>query len=182
MRCRRFDRRSLAGRIAETAALGVHPEEDRWARYAFKLATGAGKTKVMSLAIVWSYFHALRESDSPMARHFVVIAPNLTVFERLKEDFKPARRRPDIFDRDPLIPVAWRGDWNLYGRAAGRGERRGDGRNALPDEHPPALRHQRTANSARRRLTTGWGRRSRKAKALDTGAALRARITSTSRG
>ena len=35
-----------------------------------------------------------------MARHFVVIAPNLTVFERLKEDF--GRRR--IFDDDPLIP------------------------------------------------------------------------------
>jgi ABC-2 type transport system permease protein len=41
-----------------------------------------GKTKVMSLAIVWSYFHALRESDSPMARHFVMIAPNLTVMRQ----------------------------------------------------------------------------------------------------
>lgn len=63
----------------------------------------------MSLAIVWSYFHALRESDSPLARHFVVIAPNLTVFERLKEDFGNGR----IFDHDPLIPVAWKGDFNL---------------------------------------------------------------------
>ena len=68
----------FGGADRETAALGVHPEDDRWAKYAFKLATGAGKTKVMSLAIVWSYFHALRESDSPMSRHFVVIAPNLT--------------------------------------------------------------------------------------------------------
>ncbi|OEU76944.1 MAG: hypothetical protein BA872_04430 [Desulfobacterales bacterium C00003060] len=68
-------------------ALGVNPDEDRWPKYAFKVATGAGKTKVMSFAIVWSYFHALRESDSLMAKHFVVIAPNLTVFERLKEDF-----------------------------------------------------------------------------------------------
>ncbi len=63
----------------------------------------------MSLAIVWSYFHALRESYSPMAKHFIVIAPNLTVFERLKEDFGDGA----IFDKDPLIPVAWRGDWNL---------------------------------------------------------------------
>jgi len=108
--------RALSGIISEfggadraTAALGVNPEDDRWARYACKLATGAGKTKVMSLAIVWSYFHALRESDSPMARHFVVIAPNLTVFERLKMDFGNGL----IFDKDPLIPVAWRGDWNL---------------------------------------------------------------------
>jgi type III restriction enzyme len=43
----------------------------------------------------------------------IVIAPNLTVFERLKEDFKPEGGGPDIFDTDPLIPVEWRGDWNL---------------------------------------------------------------------
>lgn len=34
-----------------------------------------------------------------MTKHFVVIAPNLTVFERLKEDFGDGA----IFDRDPLI-------------------------------------------------------------------------------
>ena len=48
-----------------------------------------------------------------MAKHFVVTAPNLTVFERLKTDFKPAEGGQDIFDNDPLIPVAWRGDWSL---------------------------------------------------------------------
>lgn len=92
-----------------TMALGVNPEEERWPRYAFKVATGAGKTKIMSLAITWSYFHALRESDSPMAKHFVLIAPNLIVFERLKEDFANGR----IFQTDPLIPPAWKGDFNL---------------------------------------------------------------------
>ena len=66
----------------------------------------------MSLAIVWSYFHALREG-SEMPRHFVSIAPNLTVFERLKEDFRPEGGGPDIFLRDPLIPPEWRGDWNF---------------------------------------------------------------------
>jgi type III restriction enzyme len=94
---------------AELAALGISPDEDQWARFAFKIATGAGKMKIMSLAIVWSYFHALRESDSPLTRHFVVIAPGVTVFERLKEDFADGK----IFYRDPLIPAAWRGDWNL---------------------------------------------------------------------
>ena len=28
-----------------------------WTRYVLKLATGAGKTKVMSLLMTWSYFH-----------------------------------------------------------------------------------------------------------------------------
>jgi type III restriction enzyme len=103
----------FGGADAERSALGVSPEEDAWARYAFKIATGAGKTKVMSLAIVWSYFHSLREADSPMAKDFVVIAPGITVFERLKEDFSPQRGGPDIFDTDPLIPMAWRDEWNL---------------------------------------------------------------------
>jgi type III restriction enzyme len=163
------------GIYAETAALGVTEEEDAWSRYAFKMATGSGKTKVMSLAIVWSYFHALRESDSPMARHFVVIAPNLTVFERLKEDFKPAGGGPDIFDTDPLIPVEWRGDWNLT--------------TVLQDEASGASTggtlyltniHRLFDNTRDRKAgeTFGWmGPAVSKAKALDTGAALRERIT-----
>lgn len=99
----------FGGPAAEVQSLGITEEEDMWSRYAFKVATGAGKTKIMSLAMVWSYFHHLRESDSPLTRHFVVVAPNLTVYERLKEDFGDGR----IFDTDPLIPAEWRGDWNL---------------------------------------------------------------------
>ena len=94
---------------AYDAALGVNPKDDRWPKYAFKMATGSGKTKVMSLAIVWSYFHSLYEPDSTLARDFLIIAPNITVFERLKEDFGDGK----VFDSDPLIPAAWRGDWNI---------------------------------------------------------------------
>ena len=170
----------FAGPDAATAAAGVNPEEDRWARYAFKLATGAGKTKVMSLAMVWSYFHALRESESPLARHFVVVAPNLTVFERLRTDFKPAEGGPDIFDRDPLIPVAWRGDWNLTtvlqdeagGAATG-------GTLYLTNIH---RLHDTSERRKREPETYGWiGPAVSRAKALDTGAALRARVTSHER-
>lgn len=163
------------GAYAETAALGVTEEEDAWSRYAFKMATGSGKTKVMSLAIVWSYFHALRESESQMARHFVVIAPNLTVFERLKEDFKPEGGGPDIFDTDPLIPVEWRGDWCLttvlQDEASGAST---GGTLYLTNIH-------RLFDNARERKggeTFDWvGPAVSKAKALDTGAALRERIT-----
>src|SRR5690606_32595687 len=63
----------FGGTHAEAAALGITDEEDAWTKYAFRMATGSGKTKVMSLAIVWSYFHNQRESESPMARHFVLI-------------------------------------------------------------------------------------------------------------
>ena len=91
------------------AAFGIDPAENAWARYAFKLATGTGKTKCMSLAIVWSYFHALRETDSELTTRFLVIAPGLTVYERLLEDFRDGK----IFRDDPLIPPAWKNDWHL---------------------------------------------------------------------
>ena len=163
----------LGGANAELQALGITEDEDAMSRYAFKLATGAGKTKVMSLCIVWSYFHALRESDSEMARHFVVIAPNLTVYERLKDDFGNGR----VFDDDPLIPPEWRGDWNLSvvlqdeasGAATG-------GTLYLTNIH-------RLYDTAKRKKKAeedsyAWmGPAVSKNKALDTGAALRDRIT-----
>jgi type III restriction enzyme len=33
--------------------------EETWTRYMVKMATGTGKTKVMGLTLVWSYFHKL---------------------------------------------------------------------------------------------------------------------------
>jgi len=152
-------------------------EEDAWSKYAFKIATGAGKTKVMSLAIVWSYFHSIRESDSDMAKHFVVIAPNLTVFERLKEDFGNGK----IFhssECDPLIPPEWLGDWNLsivlQDEASGSSP---GGTLYLTNIH-------RLYDISKRRKkkdaeTYDWvGPSVSKSTALDTGAALRDRITS----
>lgn len=178
---RRID--SLSSLIAEfggpdaaIAALGITEAEDAWTRFAFKLATGAGKTKVMSLAIVWSYFHALRESESPMAKHFVVVAPNLTVYERLKEDFGDGR----IFDIDPLIPAEWRGDWNmsivLQDEASGAAT---GGTLYLTNIH-------RLYDNSKKRTSTSeaydfMGPAVSKTTALDTGAALRDRITSHAR-
>lgn len=161
----------FGGTNAELQALGITEAEDAWSRYAFKLATGAGKTKVMSLCIVWSYFHALRESDSEMARHFVVIAPNLTVYERLKDDFGNGR----VFDTDPLIPPEWRGDWNLSvvlqdeasGAATG-------GTLYLTNIH---RLYEKRKQKAEDQGYAWMGPVVSKSKALDTGAALRDRIT-----
>ncbi|MBC6444482.1 MAG: DEAD/DEAH box helicase family protein [Alphaproteobacteria bacterium GM202ARS2] len=93
-------------------ALGIDPDNDKWGRYAFKMATGSGKTKCMSMALVWSYFHALFEPDSPMTKHFLAVAPSLTVYERLRQDFYPEDGR-DIFQTDPLIPREWKHHWHL---------------------------------------------------------------------
>ncbi len=87
----------------------IEPGDVKRQRLAMKMATGSGKTMAMSLAIVWSYFHALRETDSPMTASFLVIAPNLIVFERLKTDFGDAA----TFRRDPLVPPEWSEDFEL---------------------------------------------------------------------
>src|SRR5207244_1389634 len=84
--------------------------DENWARYVVKMATGSGKTKVMSLVLAWSYFHKLYESDSPFARNFLVIAPNIIVLERLRQDFDGLK----IFLNDPVLPPnGWNGrDWH----------------------------------------------------------------------
>lgn len=87
----------------------IQPGEPKRQRLAMKMATGSGKTMAMSLCIVWSYFHALYEPDSPMTTSFLVIAPNLIVFERLKADFGDAA----TLRRDPLIPPEWSHDFDL---------------------------------------------------------------------
>jgi type III restriction enzyme len=87
----------------------IQPGEPKRQRLAMKMATGSGKTMAMSLCIVWSYFHALYETDSPMTTSFLVVAPNIIVFERLKTDFGDAA----TFRRDPLIPPEWSHNFDL---------------------------------------------------------------------
>jgi type III restriction enzyme len=87
----------------------IQPGETRRARLAFKMATGSGKTMAMSLCIAWSYFHYLREPESPMTSSFLVIAPNIIVFERLKTDFADS----STFRADPLVPPEWAEDFDL---------------------------------------------------------------------
>ena len=171
----------FGGPGAELAALGITEEEDSWGRYCFKLATGTGKTKVMSLAVVWSYFHALRESDSDMARHFVVIAPNLTVFERLKEDFKPEGGGRDIFDKDPLIPSEWRGDWNLSVVLQSEASGAATGGTLYLTNIHQLYDYSKRQKTREADTYSFMGPAVSRTKALDTGAELRERITSHKR-
>lgn len=86
-----------------------------WPRFVVKMATGAGKTKVLSLLIAWSYFHKLYEADSTLSRNFLLIAPNIIVLDRLRTDFDGLR----IFFNDPVLPdnghvgKNWRDDFQI---------------------------------------------------------------------
>jgi type III restriction enzyme len=81
--CDKFD----LMRFDASGAVSVGMFEEDWPRYVVKMATGAGKTKVLSILIAWSYFHKLYESDSRLARNFLLIAPNIILLDRLRADF-----------------------------------------------------------------------------------------------
>ena len=74
--------------------------DETWRRFVVKMATGTGKTKVMSLALAWSFYHKLYEPDSQLARNFLVITPNIIVLDRIYRDFQGLR----IFFDDPVLP------------------------------------------------------------------------------
>jgi type III restriction enzyme len=89
--------------------------DESWRRFVVKMATGAGKTKVLSLALAWSFFHKTYEDDSTLSRNFLVIAPNIIVLDRIYKDFQGLR----IFFQDPVLPDNgydgrnWRDDFQL---------------------------------------------------------------------
>lgn len=89
--------------------------DENWTRYVVKMATGSGKTKVLSLILAWSYFHKLYEEGSELARNFLVIAPNIIVLDRLLTDFNGLK----IFFEDPVLPdngyegKNWRDDFQV---------------------------------------------------------------------
>lgn len=102
-------------RFDSSGAISSNMFDETWPRFAIKMATGTGKTKVMSLLLAWSFYHKLYEPDSELARNFLVIAPNIIVLDRLYKDFAGLR----IFFEDPVIPDNgydsrdWRNDFQL---------------------------------------------------------------------
>jgi len=89
--------------------------DETWRRFVVKMATGTGKTKVLSLVLAWSFYHKLYEPESQLARNFLVIAPNIIVLDRIYKDFQGLR----VFFEDPVIPDNgvdgrnWRDDFQL---------------------------------------------------------------------
>lgn len=103
-------------RFDSSGAVSAGMFDETWRRFVVKMATGSGKTKVLSLALAWSFFHKLYEPESGLARNFLVIAPNIIVLDRIYKDFQGLR----IFLKDdPILPDdgfdgrSWRADFQL---------------------------------------------------------------------
>lgn len=102
-------------RFDSSGAVSSGMFDEDWRRFVVKMATGAGKTKVLCLALVWSFFNKTYEPESTLARNFLVIAPNIIVLDRIYKDFQGLR----IFFQDPALPDNgydgrnWREDFQL---------------------------------------------------------------------
>ncbi len=92
-------------------SIPVDPTKDLWPKYCFKMATGSGKTWVMALTMVWQYFNKIFGTDNDVrySSHFLLLAPNLIVLDRLKEAFGDNR----IFRGFPFRPPEWEVDFDL---------------------------------------------------------------------
>ncbi len=108
------DRHDLM-RFDASGAVSANMFDEAWPRFVVKMATGAGKTKVLSLLMAWSFFHKLYEPGSALSRNFLLIAPNIIVLDRLRTDFDGLR----IFFNDPILPENghagqnWRDDFQI---------------------------------------------------------------------
>ena len=57
---------------------------------------------------MWCHFHRQRVPDSRLSTNFLIVAPNVIVYQRLEKDFANNR----IFYELPLIPPEWRGSFS----------------------------------------------------------------------
>ncbi len=98
-------KRQIRRYVPELDGEGVQdlPPEDLQ-RFAFKMATGSGKTWVIAMAVVWSHFHKKRVAKSKLSTNFLIVAPNVIVYQRLEKDFASN----NIFRQLPLVPPEWR--------------------------------------------------------------------------
>ena len=87
-------------RFDSSEAVSASMFHENWRRFVVKMATGSGKTKILALTLVWSYFHKMYEPDSGLARNFLVISPNIIVLDRIRKDFDGLR----VFHEDPMLP------------------------------------------------------------------------------
>ena len=89
--------------------LSGYEEYDRYPRYAFRMATGSGKTLTMALFTVWSFFNYLKEDGENYSRFFLFVAPNIIVYDRLRKDLENL----SIYEEFQLIPEEWKNDFKI---------------------------------------------------------------------
>ena len=89
---------------------GYDPSYDQYPLYAFKMATGSGKTYVMALSIIWQYFNYKKENkDDYTSKYLLIAGEKNVIYDRLTRDFQDCK----IFRELPLIPPEWQEEFDL---------------------------------------------------------------------
>ena len=89
---------------------GIHVlQYDDFARYAIKMATGSGKTKVMALAVAWQYFNAVAEGATTTPRR----SSSSRRTSSCSSGCGPTSAAGRIFRTDPIIPPELRIFWDM---------------------------------------------------------------------
>ncbi len=107
IRGQRPDLAAAAGTSDFFPTLSDQPVNPDWApliRYGCKMATGSGKTVVMAMLITWAFCNRGRQpSDPRFPNRVLIVAPNLTVKERLQV-LRPDNASGNYFDEFDMTP------------------------------------------------------------------------------
>ncbi len=89
----------------EQAGIDIPADGGTFGRLCSKLATGTGKTVVMAMLIAWQVINRVTyPRDGRFSRHIFVVAPNLTIRERL-EVLKPTAEG-NYYDQFGIVPLS----------------------------------------------------------------------------
>jgi type III restriction enzyme len=111
---------SFATGLLEKENLKKGIEKIEHPRFGIKMATGTGKTWVLTAVIVWQYWNRIKNEDKRFASHFLLCAPGNIVYERLLDSFlgkksRDGKRMSDTADirKNVFMPDAWRDGFYL---------------------------------------------------------------------
>ncbi|MDP2705497.1 MAG: DEAD/DEAH box helicase family protein [bacterium] len=88
---------------SEKQGIDLPSEPEGWQRQSFKMATGSGKTVVMSMLIAWQALNKIASpTDTRFTKNIFVVAPGLTVKDRLRV-LKP-EREDNFYQKFNIVP------------------------------------------------------------------------------
>lgn len=105
--------------LAEMDLLDLKKDKYSHPKYCIKMATGTGKTWVLSALLIWQYLNSKREEvpTGLFTKNFLLVAPGIIVYERLLDAYLGKRRedgtrdfeKSDFKMFEPLfIPTAYK--------------------------------------------------------------------------
>jgi len=111
---------TFAPNLLEKENLMKGVENLKHPRFGIKMATGTGKTWVITALLVWHYWNKVKLNDKRFSSHFMLCAPGNIVFERLLDSFlgkknQEGKRQAHTADirKNVFMPTNWRDDFNL---------------------------------------------------------------------